>query len=243
MTGDLLALDRPALRDALAHIRIESPDGEPFEEALARENGWTLGFAERVADEYSGFLYLATTAGFEVTPSECVDRAWHLHLTWPHYRDVLCGEIIGRPLEHRPGTGEPGEDERYRVQYEQTFALYQKVFAKAPPGDIWPRPDPESAAPKAERKRARWLSWRAALICLVVALPAAAFAKILAVVLLGGALIFFLLGLPFESSARAAARKPAAATRPGAAATATAARDAGADAAEAAAAIERVENP
>lgn len=140
MTGAPFALDRSALRDALSHMRIESPDGIRFEDALAREEGWTPAFAERVADEYCGFLYLAATAGFEVTPSECVDRAWHLHLAWPHYRDILCGRIIGRPLEHRPGTGEPEDDARCLRQYEETLALYERVFGKPPPPDIWPSP-------------------------------------------------------------------------------------------------------
>ena len=144
--------DYSALRDALSHMRIESPEGIPFEAALARENGWSPAFAERVADEYCGFLYLAATAGFEVTPSQAVDQAWHLHLSWPHYRDVLCARIVGRPIEHRPGTGEPDEEDRYRGQYERTLALYEETFGKPPPDDIWPRPAAGEAGPDARRR-------------------------------------------------------------------------------------------
>lgn len=140
MTGRAPVSDHAALRAALSHMRITSPDGIPFEEALARENGWSPAFAERVADEYCGFLYLAATAGFEVTPSQTVDRAWHLHLSWPHYRDILCDRIVGRPIEHRPGTGEPEDEARCLRQYEETLALYQRVFGKPAPADIWPRP-------------------------------------------------------------------------------------------------------
>lgn len=140
MTGTPLALDRSALRDALSDMPIQSPDGVRLEEALALEQGWTPDFAERVADEYRGFLYLAATAGFEVTPSRTIDEAWHLHLTWPHYREILCARIIGRPLDHRPSTGEPEDDARCKRQYEDTLALYERVFGKPPPPDIWPDP-------------------------------------------------------------------------------------------------------
>ena len=133
--------DRSALRAALSHMRIEEPGtGRRFEAVLAERNGWTPDFAERVADEYCGFLYLAATAGFEVTPSQAVDQAWHLHLEWPHYRDVLCRQLIGRPIEHRPGTGEPEDEARCLRQYEETLALYEREFGKPPPPDIWPRP-------------------------------------------------------------------------------------------------------
>lgn len=111
-----------------------------FEEALAGRQGWALDFAERVADEYRGFLYLAATAGFEVTPSQAVDEAWHLHLALPHYEEVLCRRILGRRLDHRPGTGEPDDEQRCGRQYVQTLELYEQVFHRPPPSDIWPRP-------------------------------------------------------------------------------------------------------
>lgn len=200
MAGSEPVSDDAALRAALSHMRIVSPDGIPFEDALAKENGWSSGFAHRVADEYCGFLYLAATAGFEVTPSELVDRAWHLHLTWPHYDEVLCRQLIGRPIEHRPGIGEPGEEERYRGQYLATLALYEEAFGRPPAADIWPCPDPEAEAEEDRRRHGRALSWRVAFAALAAAVPAAVLgAKVILVVLLGGALIFFLLGFPFES--------------------------------------------
>ena len=53
MTGAPPVPDRPALRAALSHMRIELPGPSPrFEEALAEEQGWIIGFAERVTDEY-----------------------------------------------------------------------------------------------------------------------------------------------------------------------------------------------
>lgn len=142
MTGASPVLDRPALLAALSRMTIEPPDpGIRFEQGLARRQGWNVRFAERVTHEYRRFLYLAATAGFEVTPSLAVDEAWHLHLRLPHYREVLCGRILGRPLDHLPGTGTAEDDARCAGQYEETLALYERVFGKPAPRDIWPRPD------------------------------------------------------------------------------------------------------
>ncbi|HYG47976.1 MAG TPA: hypothetical protein VD846_08540 [Allosphingosinicella sp.] len=140
MTGAPPVQDRPALRAALADLRIDPPeDHTSFEAALAARQGWNLRFAQRIAGEYRRFLYLAAVAGVEVTPSQLVDEAWHLHLTLPHYREILCGRILGRPLEHRPGTGTPDDDARCDRQYRQTLALYERLFGEPAPFDIWPR--------------------------------------------------------------------------------------------------------
>src|SRR3954464_2998337 len=203
MTGTAPVLDRPALWAALSHMRIELPGGHGrFEDELARRSGWSVGFAERVTDEYCGFLYLPAVAGFEVTPSKAVDEAWHLHLTCPHYEDVLCGRILGRPLRHLPAVGAPGEEERHRRQYAGTVALYERTFGKAPPGDIWPRPIPEEEREEAaRRRRGRRLAFGSAIGMLVAATAAQALDLVaIALVLGGGALIFLLLALPTHPS-------------------------------------------
>ena len=72
-----------------------------FTARLARENRWSVAHAERVIDEYRRFCWLAVMAGHEVTPSDAVDQAWHLHLTYSRdYWDRLCGEVLKRPLHH-----------------------------------------------------------------------------------------------------------------------------------------------
>ena len=205
MPGSAPVPDRPALWAALSHMQIEEPGtGRRFEEVLAAENGWTLDFAERVADEYCGFLYLAAAAGVEVTPSQAVDQAWHLHLEWPHYRDILCGQIIGRTIEHRPSTGEPEDESRCRRQYGETLALYESVFGKPPPADIWPGPfaDEEEGELEEARERGRGLGRRVSFVSLAAALAAAALgAPALAFTMAGAALLFFLLGQPSVAGA------------------------------------------
>ncbi|HEU0099316.1 MAG TPA: hypothetical protein VFQ67_11135 [Allosphingosinicella sp.] len=187
-------------------MQIDPPAGAVrFEEALAAEQVWPRRFANRVTDEYRRFLYLAATAGFEVTPSKAVDEAWHLHLTSPHYREILCGRILGRPLDHRPGTGDPEDEARYRAQYEETLALYERVFGARPPRDIWPRAGDEEESEEPETTRRRWpmIARRLAAASLVgsaASLPAGA--PVAAAVLGGAALLFFLFSQPTVAFAR-----------------------------------------
>lgn len=146
---------------ALAAMRIE-PEGAAltFSARLARENGWSPAHGAAVVEEYRRFLYLAATAGRQVTPSEDVDQAWHLHLAYSrHYWEELCGRILRRPLHHGPTEGGAAEDARYRGQYEETLALYRATFGDAPPVSVWP--------PEADRFAVRPLRIDASLYWLV----------------------------------------------------------------------------
>ncbi|MCL9998443.1 MAG: hypothetical protein NBV68_03600 [Erythrobacter sp.] len=110
-----------------------------FAARLARENRWSLAHAERVIGEYKRFCYLAMTAGHEVTPSDAVDQAWHLHLTYSRdYWQNFCARVLGADLHHGPTQGGPVERDRFYHQYAATLAAYESAFGSAPPGDIWP---------------------------------------------------------------------------------------------------------
>ncbi|MFN3152669.1 TIGR04222 domain-containing membrane protein [Bremerella sp.] len=110
-----------------------------FAARLARENGWRLGFAQRVIDEYRRFLFLSMVAGHAVSPSEAVDQAWHLHLTYTKsYWEKLCGEILPRPLHHCPTRGRKEESEKFDDWYTKTLASYEEYFGDPPTSDIWP---------------------------------------------------------------------------------------------------------
>lgn len=111
----------------------------PFCARLARDNGWTLDFARRVSEEYKKFLFLACVAGHPVTPSDEVDQAWHLHLTYSRsYWDELCAEVLERPLHHEPTRGGAPEGAKFENWYEKTRASYRQHFGCEPPADIWP---------------------------------------------------------------------------------------------------------
>lgn len=111
----------------------------PFAARLARENGWSPAYAARVIEEYKRFCFLAVTGDQEVTPSDAVDQAWHLHLTYSRdYWERFCPQILRRQLHHGPTAGGGAERHRYFEQYAGTLKLYERVFGEMAPADIWP---------------------------------------------------------------------------------------------------------
>lgn len=124
----------------------------PYSTRLARENGWTPVYAERVIDEYRKFAFLAVAAGHGVTPSKAVDEAWHLHLLYTqNYWNDFCPNALGQALHHNPADGSTGDDSKYEGWYENTLKSYERLFESPPPGDIWPKAS-EPALPT----RSRW---------------------------------------------------------------------------------------
>jgi hypothetical protein len=169
---------------ALLHYRIGPADAAvAFEARLARANGWSPAKAAGVVEEYKRFCFLAATCGHEVTPSDAVDQAWHLHLTYTHdYWERFCPEVLGRPLHHVPTTGSTAAAHRHFDAYARTLAGYEAVFGQCPPPDVWP-----SAArmlfddPRARRVHPRdvFVFSRRAIGFAVAAIPGAALAWIL----------------------------------------------------------------
>ena len=131
--------DREALRARLFAYRIGPDDAAlSFQHRLARENRWSADYAGRVIHEYYRFCYLAVTADHEVTPSDQVDQAWHLHLTYTRdYWQRFCPVVLGMDLHHGPTAGGQAERDRYYEQYARTLQSYQAAFGEAPPCDIW----------------------------------------------------------------------------------------------------------
>ncbi|MEO1528969.1 MAG: TIGR04222 domain-containing membrane protein [Planctomycetota bacterium] len=142
-----MSVNHPDGFEAFAR-RVESFDIDPGEKAfsftdrLARENDWTPELAARVVREYKRFCVLAMRAGHPVTPSEFVDQAWHLHLTYTRsYWERFCGETLGGPLHHEPTTGGNREGEKFRDWYATTLESYWRLFGEEPPEAIWPSPE------------------------------------------------------------------------------------------------------
>lgn len=128
------------LFDRIMGLEIDEPGAElTFARRLARENGWRMCYAERVIVEYKKFLFLASAAGHVVSPSEQVDQAWHMHLTYTRsYWSELCGAVLGQPLHHSPTKGGSGEQNKFIDLYNQTLSSYRRLFGGVPPTDIWP---------------------------------------------------------------------------------------------------------
>ena len=142
-TAEARSLLQHPLWDRIAAHPIGGPaSAQNFTRRLARENLWSIAHAEAVVQEYRRFCYLACTGGGEITPSDAVDQAWHLHLT--HSRDYwlhFCPDVLRRPLHHGPGDGSAADAARFRRQYADTLALYAATFGHAAPASIWPLPD------------------------------------------------------------------------------------------------------
>ncbi|MTI44686.1 hypothetical protein JM93_02556 [Roseibium hamelinense] len=125
-------------------ISDASPDLEnvafPFARRLARDNGWTENFAQRVILEYLRFAYLSRISHGVVTPSDEVDQAWHLHLTYTKHYWGPFAQALGSRLHHTPTVGGPQQRAHFEAAYNATLALYRDEFGD-PPEDIWPSPE------------------------------------------------------------------------------------------------------
>ena len=150
----------PKLWTRIESHRFDDPSAEqPFSARLAKAAGWTKAWASEAIGEYRRFVYLSQVAPGRVTPSDAVDKVWHLHMTYTRdYWEEFCGNVLGRPLHHEPAAGAV-DAPRHAAQYAETLALYEAEFGRRPPPSIWP------ASPKA--------SWRGALV-FAVALGGAA---------------------------------------------------------------------
>lgn len=131
--------EHEALWRKIRNFSLDPPDARgAFAAKLARSNGWSLGYAQRVVKEYKRFVLLYLIAGHEVSPSDAIDQAWHQHLLdTRNYWGEFCPNILGRPLHHVPAI-KPDQAEKFRADYAQTLDSYQRIFARTPPRDIWP---------------------------------------------------------------------------------------------------------
>jgi uncharacterized protein (TIGR04222 family) len=74
-----------------------------------------------------------------VTPSEQVDQAWHLHLTYTKsYWERFCPDVLGMPLHHNPTQGGSAEQDKFVLWYNKTLESYRWFFREQPPADVWP---------------------------------------------------------------------------------------------------------
>jgi len=152
----------PSLFQHLNDFALDDPSARfKFSNRLARENGWSLAFANGAIAEYKKFVYLAATSPTPITPSDIVDQVWHLHLTYSRsYWDEMCGEILKKPLHHGPTMGGASEDAKYRDLYAATLDAYRREFDEEAPPAFWPPADArfESAAHQ------RWVDTRENLV-------------------------------------------------------------------------------
>ncbi len=110
-----------------------------FSHRLARDNGWTILYANKVIEEYKKFIFLCCVTQTGVTPSDQVDQAWHLHLTYTRsYWIDLCKTTLQKEIHHNPTKGGKNEGSKFNDFYSGTIELYTKKFGIPPPKEIWP---------------------------------------------------------------------------------------------------------
>lgn len=127
------------LRSRLNSFELDQKDDQlTFSKRLARENGWTINYTLRVIEEYKKFLFLCCTSPTPVTPSDPVDQAWHLHLTYTKsYWNDLCKNTLEKEIHHNPTRGGKEEQEKFNNLYTGLQEIYLEKFGTAPPADIW----------------------------------------------------------------------------------------------------------
>jgi uncharacterized protein (TIGR04222 family) len=146
MQPNFSSLSRPMneqhqkLYQQIQDYSLDQPeDPFPFTKRLARENKWSLDYAQQVIAEYKKFVFLAIVADHVVTPSDQVDQVWHLHLTYTRsYWQEFCSQILQMPLHHEPSRGGHQEQTKYRQYYQQTLDSYEFFLGQKPPTSIWP---------------------------------------------------------------------------------------------------------
>lgn len=133
-------LSNPDLWNNIHNCPIENLGGVlTFDQRLTRENDWSIDFAHVTIEECKKFTYFAIVSGHPVTPSDEVDQAWHLHLTYSeHYWDEFCPNILGYKLHHGPTKGGTVEDDKFEKWYLRTKAVYEIEFGAWPSEKFWP---------------------------------------------------------------------------------------------------------
>ena len=130
------------LWSAIQQFPLDDPNAEiTFSRKLSAKQNWSPTFTERVIEEYRKFIFLCCISPKGASPSQVVDEAWHLHLTYTKsYWIDLCKNTLSKEIHHHPSLGGDEEDHKHIEWYKDTLALYQSVFESPPPDDIWPLP-------------------------------------------------------------------------------------------------------
>ncbi len=128
-----------ALWQRIENFQLDDPEvAFKFSDRLARENGWNFTYTKRVIQEYKRFIFLCCISEHGVTPSDPVDQAWHLHLTFTHsYWISFCKHTLQKDIHHNPTKGGKQEAQKFDNFYTSSQQLYLEKFGHFPPADVW----------------------------------------------------------------------------------------------------------
>ncbi|MFY7813696.1 MAG: glycine-rich domain-containing protein [Chryseobacterium taeanense] len=132
-------LQNDPLWNRLQEFSLDHPSADfPFSKKLAKEENWTENFTRKAIDEYKKFVYLCCKLPNGASPSEIIDKVWHMHLIYTqNYWEEFCPNILHQKLHHHPSKGGENEDEKHRNWFRETLESYQLIFEQQPPEDIW----------------------------------------------------------------------------------------------------------
>ncbi len=114
--------------------------GDQFTNMLARENCWTVAYAQRAVREYKKFAFLSVISPNPLLPSDAVNQVWRLHISCSqHYWEKFCA-ILGKKWHHNPVMLEDDNIEALKAAYERTLVLYRSEFGNEADPEYWPEP-------------------------------------------------------------------------------------------------------
>jgi len=110
----------------------------PFSKKLAAEENWTSDFTNTAIEEYKKFVYLCCISPYGASPSEIVDKVWHMHLLYTeNYWEEFCPNILQRKLHHHPSKGGFEEKSKHEEWFFKTLKNYRDIFQQQIPEEIW----------------------------------------------------------------------------------------------------------
>ncbi|WP_346069807.1 glycine-rich domain-containing protein [Sphingobacterium siyangense] len=123
----------------LQEFSLDRPNVDfPFSKKLAKEENWTLDFTQKVIEEYKKFVYLCCRLDNGASPSEIVDKVWHMHLLYTqNYWEEFCPHVLRQNLHHHPSTGGDIAKKEHEKWFSDTLAGYREIFKQEPPKNIW----------------------------------------------------------------------------------------------------------
>lgn len=148
-----ILLRNESLWEGIQGFSLDNPDATfPFSKKLAKEENWTLDFTQKAIEEYKKFVYLCCISPNGASPSEVVDKVWHLHLIYTqNYWEEFCPKILKQNLHHHPSNGGFEEKNKHENWFAETLKNYREIFSQEPSEDIW-----DNNVKKLEPKK----SWR-----------------------------------------------------------------------------------
>lgn len=138
-----IIIKKDSLWDRIREFSLDASEVSfPFSRKLAKEENWTLDFTRKAIEEYKKFIYLCCVLPNGASPSEVIDKVWHMHLIYTqNYWEDFCPNILKRKLHHHPSKGGYTEQLKHHKWFNETLKHYREIFQYEAPEDIWKNQD------------------------------------------------------------------------------------------------------